>query len=948
MRERLYLLFIILLGILIRAGFLVTPHIDSDQAVFGLQGIHILRGEFPIFSWGYAYIGTLQSYLDALAFYLFGSDRLVLNGVTTFLSIFFILVTYLLGKEIFNNPSIHPFNSPLSKGGYKGVKGGYGGILSALFAAVAPPYLSIHGAWARHGYMETLLFGSLLLLITLRLSRTEDRKDRGRLLALLGLVSGIAFWTNFLIVVYLPACLIYILLKDRKIFGTEALLAIPSFIIGSLPFWIYNLSHSFASLGIFEAGKKQSFMKNLKGTVIIGIPEIIGADVVKETLLYGFFFFIIGIFLFSIMLVVLSGIRDLIKRESRVKSLARPALLSEAGELGEKRISGFNGIGIILLFIFSFIIIYSASNFGGSILETRRYLLPLYSAIPITISLLLLKIRDYSKPLMSVLAVFVLFINIYGNLKSYAFLDEREFRRYKEDRRAEKGLFDFMKEKVIPYAYVLDYWIGPRLTFDSKEEIVFALPDKMERYKGYSAILEASDNFAYVFKKDDLMTIKAFDGTLKAMGISHKKEDIKDFTIFHSFFYKEHKELSRNNWRAVSYRGDEEVFNAFDGDIESAWFSGEPKRDGMWFMVDLGRVQRVSGLSVLPGLVPEGNMDGYSIEVSKNKKDWQIVGQMKEGLTLWLVWNNGGPRFDLYHPRIKVAFSPVDARYIRITHHGEDEYYNWTIAELFVYTTVREEANLYSNLIDKGRRLESRGDYRAAMKKYLEVLNTYGDIEEAYYRIMSLMQDLRIPFGPYYKKAEAFEGAGLIEKAIENYEKEYRRLYPSGSYSSLLLNRLIALYGRLGDSEKVEYFRERLREDFSPSEKRSIDFGGEVEFLGYDIKLDRGLEMTYYWRGIDEIKKDWTVFVHFMDSDGKVAFQNDHPLFSDERPPSQWIRGEVYKERLKIEMPEGLRNGIYNIKIGLWDPITVKRLKAREGLFKRSDGVKIGGVRIDR
>jgi hypothetical protein len=47
-------------GLALRLAYLATPGLDSDQAIFGLMAMHILRGEFPIFQWGYLYMGTIS------------------------------------------------------------------------------------------------------------------------------------------------------------------------------------------------------------------------------------------------------------------------------------------------------------------------------------------------------------------------------------------------------------------------------------------------------------------------------------------------------------------------------------------------------------------------------------------------------------------------------------------------------------------------------------------------------------------------------------------------------------------------------------------------------------------------------------------------------------------------------------------------------------------------
>ena len=54
---------LLVLGAGVRAVYLVTPDLDSDMAIVGLMGQHILAGEFPIFFRGQAFAGTTESHL---------------------------------------------------------------------------------------------------------------------------------------------------------------------------------------------------------------------------------------------------------------------------------------------------------------------------------------------------------------------------------------------------------------------------------------------------------------------------------------------------------------------------------------------------------------------------------------------------------------------------------------------------------------------------------------------------------------------------------------------------------------------------------------------------------------------------------------------------------------------------------------------------------------------
>src|SRR5262249_52903124 len=95
-------LFLILAGAALRIVFLRYPLLDSDQAVVGLMGVHILKGEFPAFYWGQSYGGTLESFVAALLFSLFGVSRLTLNLAPFLFSLLFLLLTWRLAETVFD------------------------------------------------------------------------------------------------------------------------------------------------------------------------------------------------------------------------------------------------------------------------------------------------------------------------------------------------------------------------------------------------------------------------------------------------------------------------------------------------------------------------------------------------------------------------------------------------------------------------------------------------------------------------------------------------------------------------------------------------------------------------------------------------------------------------------------------------------------------------------
>src|SRR5258708_17975030 len=64
----------LLIALVLRLWLIVHTHgvIDGDESLVGRQAEHILQGEFPVYFYGHAYMGSLEVYLVALLFAIFG------------------------------------------------------------------------------------------------------------------------------------------------------------------------------------------------------------------------------------------------------------------------------------------------------------------------------------------------------------------------------------------------------------------------------------------------------------------------------------------------------------------------------------------------------------------------------------------------------------------------------------------------------------------------------------------------------------------------------------------------------------------------------------------------------------------------------------------------------------------------------------------------------------
>src|SRR2546425_4807787 len=98
----------IALAILLRI-FLIAwgwPHSNADEDTMGIMAMHIAyHGEHPIFFYGQNYMGTLEAYLAAAFFHLFGASVFTLRlGPVLFFALFltcmYLLTSFLYTKKL--------------------------------------------------------------------------------------------------------------------------------------------------------------------------------------------------------------------------------------------------------------------------------------------------------------------------------------------------------------------------------------------------------------------------------------------------------------------------------------------------------------------------------------------------------------------------------------------------------------------------------------------------------------------------------------------------------------------------------------------------------------------------------------------------------------------------------------------------------------------------------
>jgi len=111
----------------------------------------------------------------------------------------------------------------------------------------------------------------------------------------------------------------------------------------------------------------------------------------------------------------------------------------------------------------------------------------------------------------------------------------------------------------------------------------------------------------------------------------------------------------------------------------------------------------------------------------------------------------------------------------------------------------------------------------------------------------------------------------------------------------------------------------------------SVNLGGQVEFLGYDLKAGHiaagdTLHLTLYWRALAGMETSYKVFTHLLGDEGRIWGQKDDFPGQGTLPTTGWAEGEVIVDEYEITVDPWAPAGDYQLEIGMYDPTSGARL----------------------
>jgi hypothetical protein len=488
--QRLGLGVILAIGAAVRLLLLLLwpDRVNADEATVGLMGLQILRGEFPIFFSGQGYMGGPEAYLTAVVYVLAGVSSLTLKLGVFGVSCLLLVPTFFIGQRVAGWP---------------------GGLVSTLLAAIAPPFLPLFGNYPIGGYPEVVVMGSLILLLTLALVTGEpDRATRERRLLVLAIVAGLGWWTNAMTLSYLVAAGVFLLAP--QLWSRRALWLAPlGFLLGSLPFWIFNLTHAFWSFALFEGHTRGAYQARLGKTLsrlfeIAGVWDPLMAPVAWLSPAAGL--------VYLVLLAVL--VLELGRRP--------PAATPEAR-------AWRRGVQLLLLFSLVHVAAFALNRFallGG----TQRYLFPLYSALPVLTGVAVLRSWRWSR-LLAAGALAVLLLNNGVALgRTIDFLDGAR----RNDWWKVEPLAARLQAEGVTHAYAGFWELGPSVTFAARERVIVADPFEY-RYPPYREAVDAAARVAYVFTGRRGIRTSEFESALRGIGAQFRRTDVDGFGFYSGF-----------------------------------------------------------------------------------------------------------------------------------------------------------------------------------------------------------------------------------------------------------------------------------------------------------------------------------------------------------------------------------------------------------------------------
>ena len=203
---------------------------NPDCGIVALMAKHMSQGDaFPVFFYGQAYMGSLEPAVSALFCILLGIGGFAVCLGPAFLGMLLLPIVFMWARDAAGNAA---------------------GLAALAVCVIGPHAFFMSQSAPRGGYMATLLLGTSVMWLcanAAQAAREGTAMGSGKAF-LIGLVAGLGWWTNQLILAALVSAFTVIMIGHKgrpplKVVCTATI----AFLLGSLPFWLWNATHAWAT-----------------------------------------------------------------------------------------------------------------------------------------------------------------------------------------------------------------------------------------------------------------------------------------------------------------------------------------------------------------------------------------------------------------------------------------------------------------------------------------------------------------------------------------------------------------------------------------------------------------------------------------------------------------------------------------------------------------------------
>ncbi len=933
------LVFLMCVGIAARvfAAWALMESSSSDHGVPCLMAKHIAEGKgFPAFYYGQPYMGSLEPAMGALLTRVFGMNGFAVNLGTALFGIALLPIVYAWGRR---------------------AGGAVAGLSALLLLVIGPFGFFQFQSWSYGGYAAIVFFCALVVFGAAWLvarERSEQLPTRWWYLGF-GFVAGAAWWTApHTLPAILTAAVLLLSGIRWKLMGWRALLGLVGFIAGSLPFWLWNVRHDWATFAFLSSGSG--------GDAWDGVRVFFGTNMLRVLGLPPHPFVWAAYAAFAVLFLML------LIREIRPRFTERGLFLVS-----------------LLLYLLVASLLAGGSRYSGPS-APERYLLHVIPFISVALGCVvqfLSRRLPWGLGLVPVILLFALHLRALPVVIGWGSSD-REHRQELAELAALLQSND-VQNIYAPYPMRRD---GYALNFLLKEQFTFSDP-RAERYPPYRRKLELADSVTVM---NNLHGVAQF---LAASGGSARRCHMAGVTLHYDLAPPPHGlvDISASLRNVVDRDGASVLAVLTDAEATTCWPNCPNDGHGDWLEFRWDSAQPVHALQ----LYSAANLYAHDLRMEWLSADgrWiaadrtlpEFSGYFWSGRRVYL-WG------DLY--RQEFRFGPFVTTAVRLHVNTEDQR-SCILTEARVFAQGEADAadavavisairdlgltSIYADrwmanriheglsgevattthpnaLGDPARRLSS--NVRWTPKTGMVVPSTMIASCDASLAAAGFVMSQREVGGrrlyyfdesdwlPHYATNTSFiwTGVGCIKRSDRRWaaylDKHADVVYQAGHLPDAcdVLEEAVSIFpGLPGGMQRLATWLEQAdnadaaarwrrkdeayRTHMQPTHLLPVQFGDEIHFEGVTIsheKIPRGgsFGIHYFWRCTPSVvPTDWAVFVHFVGEDGSIAFQDDHVFLKHESAIDQPV-SVMFREQRQVTVPRGLAPGQYRIRFGVY------------------------------